>query len=105
MDETIDWLARALIQIREPDPRAAPATAAQDLSTALGFFGPPTAFVDALTARVFELSRGTMVLTPGSEAEFQEPFARRTQAVFLVLSARRRLVLAPDANRPVQFDE
>lgn len=102
MDETIEWLARGLAQLREPDPSSRPATADQDLVDAFGFFGPPTQLIAALNARVFELSRGTVVLTPGDEAEFTEPLPRTPQIAFLVLSARKPLALVPGI-RPVWF--
>jgi hypothetical protein len=104
MDETIEWLARGLTQLREPDPNSRPARADQDLVEAFGLFGPPTQLIAALNARVFDLSRGTMVLTPGDEAEFRPPFPRTPQAAFLVLSARKRFVLVPGAN-PVWFND
>jgi hypothetical protein len=104
MDETIEWLARGLTQLREPDPGSRPARAEQDLVDAFGFFGPPTQLLAALNARVFELSRGTVVLTPGDQAEFREPLPRTPQAAFLVLSARRRVVLVPGRD-PVRFND
>jgi hypothetical protein len=38
--------------------------------------------IAALNARVFDLSRGTVVLTPGDEAEFKEPLPRTLHAAF-----------------------
>ena len=107
MEETIEWLARALTQLREPDPSSRPATAALDLVNAFGPIGPPTQFVEALNARVFELSRGTMVVTPGNESEFSQQFQqiRTPQTAFLVLSARKRFMLVAMPDRPVQFDD
>jgi hypothetical protein len=105
MEETIEWLARALTQLREPEPSGGSGTAALDLVNAFGPFGPPTQFVEALNARVFELSRGTMVVTSGHEAEFRGPLPRTPQIAFLVLSARKPFVLLADPNRPVRFND
>lgn len=102
--ETVEWLARALTELREPEVRDRPATVAQDFQAAFGVFGPPTQLVEALNARVFELSRGTMVITQGDPAEFTDPVTRDMRAAFLVLSVRKRFTLVSNPDRPVEFN-
>jgi hypothetical protein len=106
MSDTIEWLARALTQLREPDAHDGPATANQDLIAGLDpFSGDPARFVEALNARVFDLSRATMVVTPGTESEFRQPLPRTPQMSLLVLSAHKRFILVADPARPVRFDD
>ena len=107
MVETLDWLAEALTNLREPDPGARPLTVDMDLLNAFGPFRPPSLFVEELNRRVFEMSRGTTVLTPGNESEFSRRFQelRTPQVAFLILSARKRVVLTANPDRPLEFDD
>jgi hypothetical protein len=101
VDETVRWLATALAQVREAGPTDRPVTAQADLDNAFRRFRAPR-LVDDLVRQVWELSVGTVALQRGDMAEFHMAF--RGPAEYLVLSARKRVSLVPDADSPVRFD-
>ena len=102
VDETVRWLATALAQMREANPADRPVTAQADLDDAFTQLFRAPRLVDDLVRQVWELSVGTVALQRGDMAEFHTAF--RGPAEYLVLSARKRVSLVPDADSPVRFD-
>lgn len=102
MTDVTTWLSSALAEMREPDPAAAPLDLEAVLAGAFQHWdGRP--LVDQVINEVWRQSGGAVSLQYSDPATF--PTQVRGPAAYLMLSARRRLLLVPDPARPVQFEQ